>query len=248
MKLRWRGMLAGVVAYLLFVVVAAPAEKVLPLIQSGLPDIQLAGVEGSLWSGQATQLDIPPLQLRHVAWSFRPFGLFVGRAVFDVEGELQAQRVKAKAGLTFLGRPYLSDVRGRIGANDLLYWLGIKPLQLSGGLDFDIDDVLWSEAGLPAMAGTASWAPAQLISPIQLVFGTARLETYIEDSATRGRLETKGGALVVQGDVELRPDGGYRFDADIQEKGNVPQAVSKFLSTFADYRDGSYRLEWADKL
>ena len=46
----------------------------------------------------------------------------------------------------------------------------------------------------------------------------------------------------------MKPDGAYRFNANIQQKGDVPQAVSKFLSTFADYKDGSYRLDWADKL
>ena len=248
MKPWWRWGLAGVVAYLLFLVAAAPAAKVLPLVQSRLPEVRLSGVEGSLWSGKAAKLDLTPLQLQDVSWSFRPFGLFVGRAVFDVDGQLQAQRVKAKAGTTFFGTPYLSDVQGRIAANDLLYWLGIKPLQLSGRLDFDIDDVVWSESGLPAMAGTASWSPAQLVSPIELVLGTAQLETYVEDSVTLGKLETKGGALLVQAEVELKPDGAYRFDADIQQKGDVPQAVSKFLSTFADYKDGNYRLEWADKL
>ena len=248
MKLWWRGVLAGVAAYLLFLLMAAPAVKVLPLFQSRLQNIQLAGVEGSLWSGKAAQLDVSPLQLKDVHWSFRPFSLFVGRAEFKVRGQLQAQRIKAKVGSTLLGKPYLSDLRGRIRANDLFYWLGLKQVQLDGQLDFDIEDVEWSESGLPAMAGTASWSLAQLVSPVALVLGKVQLVTQIEDAVTRGRLETTGGALLVQADVELKPDGAYRFDANIQQKGDVPQAVSKFLSTFAEYKDGNYRLEWADKL
>ena len=248
MKLWWRSALVGTVAYLLFLLMAAPAAKVLPVFQSRLQNVQLAGVEGSLWSGKAAQLDVSPLQLKDVNWSFRPFGLFVGCAVFDIHGRLQAQRIQAKVGSTFLGRPYLSDVRGRISANDLFYWLGLKQVQLDGQLDFDIEDVEWSESGLPAMAGTASWSLAQLVSPVALVLGKVQLVTQIEDAVTRGRLETTGGALLVQADVELKPDGAYRFDANIQQKGDVPQAVSKFLSTFAEYKDGNYRLEWADKL
>ena len=248
MKLWWRSALVGTVAYLLFLLMAAPAAKVLPVFQSRLQNIQLAGVEGSLWSGKAAQVDVSPLQLKDVNWRFRPFGLFAGRAVFKVRGQLQAQRIKAKAGSTLLGRPYLSDVKGRVSANDLFYWMGIKQVQLDGQLDFDIDDVEWSESGLPAMAGTASWSSAQLVSPVKLVFGKAQLDTRIEDAVTRGQLKTTGGALLVQADVELKTDGAYRFDADIQQKGDLPQAVSKFLSTFAEYKDGNYRLEWADKL
>ncbi|MEN8802806.1 MAG: type II secretion system protein N [Thiogranum sp.] len=248
MKLWWRSVLLGALAYLLFLFMTAPATKVLPLFQSQLQDIRFTGVEGTLWSGKAVQLDVSPLQLKDVNWSFRPFGLFVGRAVFDIHGQLQAQMLKAKVGSTFLGGRYLSDVRGRVSANDLLSWLGLRQLKLGGMLDFDIDEVEWSESGLPAMAGIASWSPAQLVSPIKLVLGKAELETQIEDAVTRGRLETTGGALLVQADVELKADGAYRFDADIQQKSDVPQAVLKFLSTFAEYKDGSYRLEWADKL
>jgi hypothetical protein len=247
MNAGWRSGLLGAVAYLLFLLMVAPAAKVWPLFQSQLKNIHIAGVEGSLWSGKAAQVDVSPLQFKDVNWSFRPFGLFVGRAVFDVHAQLQAQRIKAKAGSTLLGSPYLSDVKGRISANDLFYWLGLKQVQLGGQLDFDIDDVAWSESGLPAMAGTASWSPAQLVSPVKLLLGKAELETQIEDAVTRGQLKTTGGALLVQADVELKDDGAYRLDADIRQKGNVPQAVSKFLSTFAEYKDGNYRLEWADK-
>ena len=243
----WRSALVGALAYLLFVVMTAPAAKVLPLFQSQLQHIRLAGLEGSLWSGKAAQLDVSPLQFKDVNWRFRPFGLFSGRAVFNVDGQLQAQRIKAKAGGTLLGRPYLSDVKGRISANDLFYWLGLKQVQLGGQLDFDIDDVEWAESGLPAMAGTASWSPAQLVLPVQLVLGKAQLETRIEDAVTRGQLKATGGALLVEAEGELNTDGAYRFDADIQQKGELPQAVSKFLSTFAEYKDGNYRLEWADK-
>ncbi len=248
MKLWWRGVLVGVTAYLLFLLMAAPAVKVLPLFQSRLQNIQLAGVEGSLWSGKAAQLDVSPLQLKDVHWSFRPFSLFVGRAEFKVHGQLQAQGIKAKVGSTLLGSPYLSDLRGRVSANDLFYWLGLKQVQLGGQLHFHIDEVEWPESGQPAMAGTVWWSSARLVSPVELVLGKALLDTRIEDAVTRGKLETTAGALLVQADVELKPDGAYRFDADIQQKGELPQAVSKFLSTFAEYKDGNYRLEWADKL
>ena len=244
----WRSVLVGTVAYLLFLVMAAPAAKVLPLFQSQLQSIQLAGIEGSLWSGEAAQVDVSPLQLKDVRWSFRPFSLFVGRAEFKIHSQLEAQKIRAKVGSTFLGRPYLSDLRGRIRANDLLYWLGLKHVQLDGPLDFHIDDVQWPESGLPAMAGTAWWSLARLVSPLELVLGRAQLDTRIEDAVTRGTLQAMEGALLVQADVELKPDGAYRFDADIQQTGDVPQAAVKFLSAFAEYKDGNYRLEWADKL
>jgi hypothetical protein len=65
---------------------------------------------------------------------------------------------------------------------------------------------------------------------------------------TRGRVEASGGALLVQGEVELNPDGNYRLEAQIQQKGDVPPQVSRFLSTFTEYKNGSYLFEWLDAL
>lgn len=248
MKQWWRGALVGLFAYLVFVVLAAPAEKVLPLVQARLGNIQFAGLEGSLWSGKAAQVAVQPLQLRDVNWHLRPFGLFMGRVVFGVRAQLQQQAIKARLGSTFLGKPYLSSVRGRVSASDLSYWLGLTQLQLDGSVDFDIDYVEWPDSGLPGLAGRAIWSSARVVAPLELALGVAQLDTRIEGTATRGELQASGGALLVQADVELKPDGAYRLDANIQQKGELPQAVSKFLSTFAEYQDGNYRLEWTDKL
>ncbi len=246
MKSLWRGVLVGVPAYLLFLVTTAPAAKVLPFVQP--QGIRYSGIEGSLWSGRAALVDVSPVQLTDTRWSFRPFALFAGQLEFAVEGQLQGQRVEAYAGSSFLGNPYVSDVRGRVAANDMLKLLGLDRLQLAGELEFDIAEVEWPESGYPALGGTLIWSPARVTAPIELELGKARLETRIEDGVTRGKLETTGGALLLQADVEMSSSGAYRLDANLQQKGDVPQAVTKFLSTFAEYKDGTYRLEWSDTL
>ena len=83
---------------------------------------------------------------------------------------------------------------------------------------------------------------------MEVALGSAQLDTVAEQGVTRGKLKTSGGALLVDADVELQPTGVYRLDAQIRQKGEVPEAVAQFLSTFADYNNGSYRLEWSDSL
>jgi len=246
MKPLWQGVLLGVVAYLFFMVATAPAAKILSFVQPR--DIRFAGTAGSVWSGSAALVAVSPVQLTDVRWSFRPFSLFAGQLEFAVEGQLQGRRVEAHAGSSLLGNPYVADVRGRIAANDLLSLLGLAQLQLAGMLEFDIADVKWPESGYPALAGTATWSPARVTAPLELELGKAQLVTRIEDGVTRGKLETTDGALLLQADVEMNSSGAYRLDANLQQKGDVPQAVTRFLSTFAEYKDGTYRLEWSDTL
>jgi len=246
MKPGWRSMVLGVVAYLLFMVTTAPAAKILSFVQP--QGIGLSGIEGSLWSGRAALVTVSPLQLTDIRWSFRLFPLFVGQLEFAVEGQFQGKPVEAYVGSSFLGTPYVSDVRGQVAAEDLPGLLGLSLLQLSGELEFDIADVEWSESGYPALGGTVTWSSARVTGPVELELGKARLETRIEDGITRGKLDTEGGALLLQADVELISDGAYRLDANLQQKGDLPPEVTKFLSTFAEYKDGTYRLEWSDNL
>ncbi|HED18892.1 MAG TPA: hypothetical protein ENI74_05245, partial [Gammaproteobacteria bacterium] len=152
MKPLWQGVLVGVFAYLLFMVTTAPAAKIVSFVQP--QGIRFSAIEGSLWSGSAALVDVPPVQLTHVRWSFRPFSLFVGQIGYAVEGQLQGQKVEARIGSSFLGKPYISDVRGRLAAKDLPALLGQKQLQLSGELAFDIADVEWPGSGYPALEGT----------------------------------------------------------------------------------------------
>ena len=247
MKSYWRGLLIGVTAYLLFMVVGAPAAKVLSWVQ---PDgVHIAGVEGSLWSGQAALVSVAPVQLESLRWQFRPFALLVGQLGYALQADLQGNPVQADVGSSFLGTPRVSDVRGRIAAADLLRMLGVpQHVGLAGDLEFDISKVVWADSGYPALQGVVTWSPARIVTPVQLELGKAQLDTWIEDGITRGKLETQGGTLLVEADVELQASGAYRLDARLQQKGDMPPAVGQFLSSFAEYSNGTYRLEWSDSI
>ena len=105
---------------------------------------------------------------------------------------------------------------------DLLQWLGQRQVKLAGDVDFDIEEVTWAESDVPALAGMAVWSPAQVLAPVELALGKAQLLTRIEDGASRGKLETSGGVLQVQANVEMTADGKYKLDALLQQKGDVP--------------------------
>jgi hypothetical protein len=248
MKSWWRLALAGAAAYLVFVVAGAPAAKLVAYVQPRLPAVQFAGVSGSLWSGRAAQVGTGALHLDAVRWRWRPVALFRGALEFAVSAELGGQPLVGRAGLGLLGGAYATDVVGRLPVADLLYWTGMTRVGLDGELDFVIDDIEGLGAGLPAAAGTLTWSPARVHAPLTLDLGQAQLVTRIESGATRGKLSASGGALNVAGDLSLNPDGAYSLVAEVQKNGSVPQAVDRFLAAFAEFRDGTYRLEWSDRL
>lgn len=246
----WRTVTAGVVAWLVFLVATIPANQALALAPP-MPGVVIGGIQGTVWRGQARSVVAEGVLLENVRWRFRPLALFTGRFEFDLQGKLGSKPLRAVAGTAFSGEPYLGDVRLSIPASEVLYRLGINKVTVAGELALDLDDVRFSSTGVPLFSGEMRWVPANVEAPLVLSLGTATLTTQHDDDLTQGKLVARGGALQVDADVELETSGAYRLNATIrlaQGNGTVPQAVTKFLSTFAEYDDGSYRLEWSDTL
>ncbi len=236
-------------AYILFLVMSAPAAKLIPYFQSQLQGVQLAGISGTLWSGKAAQLSVTPVQLTQVSWSFKPLTLLLGAVEFQLDAQLGGRALSASAGRSLLSGAYLSDVSGSVTAANLMHWVGLGMVELDGHLDFVLDEVEFSAGAIPAVAGQLAWKPALVLAPLELNLGLAELTTTIESGGiTSGQLVTNGGALTLQGVVTLQPDGQYQLTGDVKKTGVVPPAVDTFLSTFAELKNGSYQLEWADQL
>lgn len=248
MKNLWRLTLVGVAAFVLFVVVTAPAAKLLPWLQPQLPGVRLGGVSGSLWSGRAQVLQAAGIPFSDVRWHLRPLTLFKGALEVAVEAQFNRQPLRAHAGLGLFAGAYVADISGSMTASDLLFLSGMRVAELDGLVDFDIDRVTGIGSGLPAMAGSVTWSPARVLAPLELDLGKAQLQTRIEDGATRGQLVAGGGVLGVKGDVRLNPDGSYQLVGDVTRQGAVPQAVDRFLDTFAEPSNGGFRLQWSDQI
>jgi general secretion pathway protein N len=245
----WQGITLGVIAYLVLLVATAPAARVLPLLRPVLPGVQLSGIDGTVWSGSAVQAVAGNVQLQQLQWKFRPFALLAGTTEIKVRGKLQGRNLRARVGQRWFGHRYLSDVQGAVPAQHVLDWARAKQVNVQGHLEFELEDVRWSEARLPAVAGVVTWSPASVVAPVELAFGTARLETGMgEGGGSRGKLTSSGGNLLVEADVEADPGGDYRLNAQIRQQGDVPQAVANFLSTFTEDRNGSYHFEWSGSL
>jgi len=242
-----RTVIAGVVAWLVFLVASLPADRALALAPP-MPAIALGSVQGTLWRGQVSRVVIEGMQLERVHWTFKPLSILTGRFELDFKGESEGKPVHALAGRTFFGDTYLRDVQASIPASEMLYRSGVKGMTVTGHLSLDLDDVYFSPTGMPMFSGQVSWTPAEVEAPLVLSLGTATLTTQHNGVLTEGKLETRGGMLLVQADVTLEASGAYRLDAMIRPNGAVPQAVTKFLTTFAENENGSYRLEWSDTL
>ncbi len=248
MKDRWWLLLVGVGVLLIFVVLRAPAAKLVPRLLPASVPVQLSGISGTVWSGQALQLVVEQVTLERVRWRFRPLVLFLGRVEVGLTAQLNEHPVSARAGKGWFSEPYLAAVRGTLPATELLSLAGMNVAQLGGQVEFDLARVEGLQRTFPTVSGSARWAPARVVAPLVLDLGAVQLETRTEAGETRGELNASGGALSFEGEVDLSPDGRYSLQGEVRKQAAVPAAVDDFLATFAEARDGGYRVEWSDQI
>ncbi len=243
----WQTVTAGIIAWLVFLVATLPADRALALAPV-LPGVAIGKVQGTLWHGKASRLVVRGVRIDDVRWRFRPWSLFAGRLEFGLRAQLDGKPLRTRAGMSFSSPPWLRDVQASLPAAELLYRLGVNRVEVGGDLVLRLDEVMFPPQGVPMFSGEVRWSPAEISAPLALSLGSATLTTEHDDTVTRGELVASGGALQVQADVVLEASGAYRLDATVRQNGTVPQAVTKFLTTFAEYQNGSYRLEWSDTL
>ncbi len=249
MKDRWLLLSVGVGALVLFVLLRAPAEKLLPRLLPASAPVQLSGISGTIWSGRALQLAVERVTLERVSWHFRPLALFLGRVEVGLNAQLDEHPLSARAGKGWFSEPYLKAVRATLPATEVLSLAGMNLAQLGGSVELDLARISgWQDSAFPAISGSARWTPARVVAPLVLDLGTVQLITRAEAGETRGELSASGGALSFKGEVGLSPDGRYHLQGDVRKHRAVPEAVDNFLATFAEPHDGGYRVEWSDQI
>src|SRR6187401_756635 len=82
MKKIWPLAVLGIVSYLVFAIATLPAQL---LISRLAPAVMAAGVQGSVWKGQAQVVQTGATQLGSLSWNLHVLPLFTGRLVADVK-------------------------------------------------------------------------------------------------------------------------------------------------------------------
>lgn len=90
----------AIFVYLVFLFVYLPANWLVSI--APLPNnVQLSGVDGTLWQGNADFIRIDQRQLEHVSWKLNPLALFIGQVNIDFQLGSRATAVSGKGHISY---------------------------------------------------------------------------------------------------------------------------------------------------
>jgi len=220
MKPVWRYSLFGLLAYLLFIVVLLPADRVYALLQQriSLP-LQLYQVNGSIWQGHIGMVRMAGIDVRNVDWCLHPWMLFRGRLEMGVTLTDVASPTGVVVGRTLAGNYYIRDNGEGLSLPVLESVFNERPFGLTGAVTLDLEEIAVAAQGrLQNISGRVQWQRAGLGEPLNISVGNFEVSFTTEDDTIQGALKDNGGPLRAEGLLMLLPDNSYRLTMTLEPR------------------------------
>jgi hypothetical protein len=239
---RWWPLALGVGAYLAFLIVSFPAATAFGWFVP--KEVQLAGVEGTLWSGRAAAVSIQRFTLQDLRWRTSPWPLFIGRVAANVEARLPDGFVNARVTAS-RSRVHLSDTRVALSLPTLqaMFPLGGTRGQATANLS-----TVELAAGWPtAVVGELRLAKLEVppfqrgAQPIALGDYLVRFEPPASGQGIAASFNDTGGPLEVTGTLALQPSRAYVLDAFVKPRSDASPDLVQGLSFMSQEPDSSGR-------
>ena len=234
MRRWWHYLIVGVAALLLFLVARFPAQVAYSLIADRLSGpVQLAGISGTLWQGEAQQLQYRQGVVASLEWQLSAWRLMLGKLSGEVrlhQGEAYLE--SSVAAPLDGGELSLSGLEGRLPMRLIQPYLTRLPLPLEGVLSLKLDTLQLDAAGRPQQAeGRVVWHQAGVSAPQQLLFGDLQMVLRsLEGGGVEGAISDSGGPLQLRATLTLGASGSYRLQGTVRASESAPPRLSQNLS------------------
>ena len=216
-------------AYLVFLIITAPAALAFDTLRARLAPLNLSDVSGTLWSGQAGTLSFAALHLTNLDWSVNPFGLLLGRIESRVTLNDGALHGKATLGRTLGGTMYLTDLDADAELQALQSSGLLKIMvPVNGQAQFALRKLRYTDGKLTAIEGTIDIKQAATLVP-QLALGDFQLQLETQQAGIKATLSDRGGALRANGVAMISPDGSYQFTGTFSPRDPNQTNLQQYL-------------------
>ena len=247
MRLFWRLLPAGLLAYLLFLAIGFPAQRGALFLQQQVDGLVLQTVTGTLFSGQAGRLVLQDIDLGPVSWTFRPAALLRGRLEYRLAFTGPPITGGTYAGVGLGGSIYGRELDAVVQPDPLVNHFSPLPIQTAGAVTLQAVYFRLVDGFPRDLGGRVDWPGASILDPLYLELGDVALDLDSEGDALTGRISNTG-ATGLSGNVSLTPARDYFLELNLVPGPDTPVEVVDMLADFAEARPGGvYRISDAGR-
>lgn len=224
--------LLGLTAFLLFLLLQAPATLLTDRIGTHLAGFSVQGTEGSVIEGAMQGVRWRGVRIERIAWRWLPLALFVGRLEFSLKTTDPEIKLTGHAAIGLNQLTRLRDLTSRLPLSRLGSLVGAVNLPFDGITELDLHELDLNAAGRPLAAlGTVRMLNLRVNLGQPLNLGDYEIRFDSQDAKEiQGKIKDNNAPLAVEGTLNLSPDGRYRLagHAALRDPGNraLQQAMS----------------------
>ncbi len=241
---RWSWVALGVGAYLAFTIASFPAGTAYRWLA---PDtVQLAGIQGTLWTGNAAAGSVGGVALQNLRWRLHPLPLVMLRVSADLEARLTDGFVNARVSASS-GRVQLGDVRA---STSIAALRDVLPLTGMRGLaNVNLTELTLTDGWPTAAVGELRLAQLEIVPFIPngsqelIPIGdyVVRFQPSAGSDGIAANFNDTNGPLEVAGTLVLDARRAYTFDALIKPRTGAHESLVQGLSIMRAEPDNAGR-------
>ncbi|MGB2971990.1 MAG: type II secretion system protein N [Candidatus Competibacter sp.] len=218
--------LLGLAAFLLFLVLLAPATLLTDPLGRRLAGFSVQTVEGTATKGMMSGVRWHGFRIERLFWRWRPLALFGGRLEFNLKADDPALKLTGNAAFGLNQQFSFRDLAGRLPLAWFINGAGAAKLPLDGIGEFNVQYLELNEAGQPLAArGTAQLLNlrALLGQPLNLGNYMIQLDSAGGAEGVQGKLKDSDAPLALDGTLSVLAGGRYRLNGQIalRDAGNA---------------------------
>lgn len=191
------------------------------------PELQLTGVTGSIWHGQAREGLAAGAYVRDIEWRFKPAALLKGQLAFSTSSRPVSGTLTTDVAVTANGNLALTDLSGSLplglahpafeqnGVNGDLT-MNFATLVISNGVPVDVEGAVMIEN---------LFAPALSAAPL----GSYRADFKSTGDGVTGTVQDTAGMLDVTGNITIDTDQSYRLLGEVRAIPGAPPSIDQQL-------------------
>ncbi len=216
----------GIGSFVLFLVYQFPAAYGWQWVPANMKrNIYIQNIEGSIWSGKASNLDIAGESIDTLHWQLNLLPLLTGTLSLDIQGKSAAGSLQARVDLGSATQIDASDITGKLHAeafNGIIVKSLPIPIMLRGEIRPEIESLHYVKGKELNIDGTIHWQQASLEGVQSLPLGEVKITSASKNTGSTIRLENSKGVLDIDGNLQLNGDGSYNLQFGLLNSSNRP--------------------------
>jgi len=194
---------------------------------ASLPLISMRGIEGTVWSGTASEFGTNGLYLRDLSWKIRPLQLFTGKATYTISGTPVSGSFDSEISVGLGGTVTVRNLAAFLPLQMIERAANVPGLRGNASLQFERLELV---GGRPAaLDGTVD--VANLVVPMlsRASLGGYRAVFFTQNNAIVASVEDTDGVVDLAGKLQVEFDGSYAFLGKVKAKSNTPESITQQL-------------------